>query len=87
MRTFVAFKNNCAHICDVINQSIIKYMQNLEKRPVAPILRAMAVGDIEEYPRSQHQSLRSTVSDIHIMTGKEFTRKKCENGIVVKRIK
>ena len=61
-------------------------MQNLEKRPVAPILRAMAVGDIEEYPRSQHQSIRSTASDIHIMTGKKFTRKTSENGVTVKRI-
>ena len=57
----------------------------LEKRPIAPILRKMEIGDVEEYPRSQHQSLRSTVSEIHIMEGKKFTRKKSENGITVKR--
>ncbi len=61
-------------------------MQNLEKRPIAPILRAMKVGDIEEYPRSQYQSIRSTTSEIHIMHGKKFTRKKSENGVIVKRI-
>ncbi|WP_461644263.1 hypothetical protein [Labilibaculum euxinus] len=46
----------------------------------------MKVGDIEEYPRSQYQSIRSTTSEIHIMHGKKFTRKKSENGVIVKRI-
>ncbi|PCH66845.1 MAG: hypothetical protein COC06_12160 [Bacteroidales bacterium] len=61
-------------------------MQNLEKRPVAPVLRAMKIGDIEEYPRSQHQSIRSTASDIYIMYGKKFTRQISKNGVTVKRI-
>ena len=62
-------------------------MQILEKRPIAPILKAMEIGDIEEYPRIQLGSIRNTASDIHIMTGKEFTRKKSKNGIIIKRIK
>lgn len=63
-------------------------MKNVElkKRPLAPVLQNMKVGDVEEYPRSQYRSLNTTSSAISIETGMKF-RKAYDGSIIrVERI-
>lgn len=58
----------------------------LEKRALAPIMREMAVGDTEEYPRTQYRSISVTASNLTIEEGKKFSKRTIGNVVEVKRI-
>jgi|GEM_PF-3235237 len=58
----------------------------IQKRPVTPILRAMKIGDIEIFPVSQLNSIRVKTSDLKIMEDKKYTRKREGKTIIVKRV-
>jgi len=59
----------------------------LEKRPLAPIMRAMAIGEIEKYPGSQYRSISVTACTLTIEEGMKFSKRTNGNVIEVKRIK
>ena len=59
----------------------------LTKRALAPIMRAMAVGEVEKYPKSQYRSISVTASNLKIEEGKKFSRRTTGNVVEVKRIK
>jgi hypothetical protein len=59
----------------------------LTKRALAPVMRAMAVGDIENYPKSQYRSISVTASNLTIEEGKKFSKRTIANVVEVKRIK
>ncbi|MCZ4693901.1 hypothetical protein DWB61_03675 [Ancylomarina euxinus] len=59
----------------------------LTKRALAPIMRAMAVGDTENYPKSQYRSISVTASNLTIEEGKKFSKRTTGNIVEVKRIK
>ena len=60
--------------------------EQLEKRPLAPLMRAMKIGEIEFYPRSQYRSISTTASNLHIEEDKKFSKKRNGNIVEVKRI-
>nr|WP_320118920.1 hypothetical protein [uncultured Marinifilum sp.] len=62
--------------------------KNIEllKRPLAPIMRAMKIGDVEEYPRSQYRSISTTASNLTIEEGKKFSKRTKGSVVEVKRI-
>jgi len=63
-------------------------MKNKEllKRPLAPIMRAMLIGDFEEYPSSQYRSISTTASNLSIEEGKKFSKKTIGSVVEVKRV-
>jgi hypothetical protein len=63
-------------------------MKNKEllRRPLAPIMRAMLIGDVEEYPCSQYRSISTTASNLAIEEGKKFSKRRIGDIVEVKRI-
>ena len=59
----------------------------ITKRALAPIMRAMEVGDVENYPKSQYRSISVTASNLTIEEGKKFSKRTTGNIVEVKRIK
>ncbi len=64
-------------------------MKNKEllKRPLAPIMRAMLIGDVEKYPSSQYRSISTTASNLTIEEGKKFSKRTIGSIVEVKRTK
>ncbi|WP_372643462.1 hypothetical protein [Ancylomarina sp.] len=58
----------------------------LTKRALAPVMRAMAIGEVEKYPKSQYRSISVTASNLTIEEGKKFSKRTIDNIIEVKRI-
>ncbi|NOU62230.1 hypothetical protein [Marinifilum caeruleilacunae] len=57
----------------------------LAKKPLAPLMRKMKVGQVEVYPCSQNRSINVTASNLNIEEGKSFSRKRKGNVIEVTR--
>jgi len=61
--------------------------KELQKRPLAPIMRAMIIGETEQYPSSQYRSISVTACTLAIEEGKKFSKKTIGRVVEVKRIK
>jgi len=58
----------------------------LKKRPLAPIMKAMKIGDIEIYPRLQYRSIGTTVGNLSIELGMKFSKRTNGDTVEVTRI-
>ncbi|MFW5758489.1 MAG: hypothetical protein ACOCYO_07400 [Bacteroidota bacterium] len=56
-----------------------------KKRPIAPVLKKMKVGDSEVYPLSQYSSVVSVKRRVNIQTGFNYSFKAKENCVIVTR--
>ncbi|MDQ2178818.1 hypothetical protein [Marinifilum sp. D714] len=57
----------------------------LEKKPLAPLMRKMKIGQVELYPCSQNRSISVTASNLSIEEGLSFSKKRNGNVIEVTR--
>lgn len=72
------------------NKKINKYvidMEKVNKEPIVPVLRKMAVGETHTYPCSRMNVVRSTINMMKITTDMEFTSKLDKPHIHITRVK
>lgn len=55
------------------------------KKPIAPTLRKMGVGEAVHYPRTQYTSLLVTIQRMHYTEDKRWSARRCKDGVWVTR--
>lgn len=52
-----------------------KVNKTMDKDPIMPVLKSMEIGDTHTYPCSRMNTVKSTVSQVQVTTGKSFKTK------------
>ena len=61
-------------------------MENLEKRPVSATIRAMKIGDVEIFPKSQNRSVSAVSSTISYELDTKYSKERKPDFVTITRL-
>ena len=68
-------------------QNKMEAVNEVEKKPIAPTLRKMNVGDVEEFPVERYTSVNSAIQTVEYKKESEFSMRKEGDVVYVTRVK